>query len=219
MKSYKLSPSLLGIFKNCPRCFWLHVNKNHRRPAGIFPSLPGGMDLVIKDYFDKYRGSLPPEIVGKVRGVLYSDQEKMDLWRNWRTSLKLTMDGSLLFGAFDDVLVDNGLFIPLDYKTRGSEPKEGTNDFYEHQLDLYGLLMDSNGYKTCGEAYLVYYFPKEVLKNGVVRFEVVPKKVGIDIKRGEKLFKDAVELLNGPEPKSHLECEYCNYLKYEQEFE
>jgi hypothetical protein len=37
-----------------------------QRPRGIFPSLPGGMDIVIKKYFNKYRGSLPPELSGKI---------------------------------------------------------------------------------------------------------------------------------------------------------
>jgi len=52
----RLSPTTgLSLFKECPRCFWLHFNKNVHRPRGIFPSLPSGMDLVIKNYFDRYR--------------------------------------------------------------------------------------------------------------------------------------------------------------------
>ena len=43
---------------------------NSPRPRGIFPSLPSGMDRVIKTYFDHYRGSLPPELVGEVEGKL-----------------------------------------------------------------------------------------------------------------------------------------------------
>ena len=30
----------------CPRCFWLQIVKNIKRPQGIFPSLPSGMDQV-----------------------------------------------------------------------------------------------------------------------------------------------------------------------------
>lgn len=217
MRHFDLSPSTLGLFKNCPRCFWLHINRGHRRPNGIFPSLPGGMDLVIKKYFDKYRGSLPPEIDGKVRGTLFADTEKLRLWRFWKTSLKLHIDNATLYGAFDDVLVDGNLYIPLDYKTRGSAPKDETNNFYEHQLDLYALLLEGNGYKTDKEAYLVYYFPLEVSENGVVRFEVEPKKVEIDTERGKKLFLDAIALLDGSEPESHQDCEFCNYAKLADE--
>ncbi|ODS30309.1 MAG: hypothetical protein SCARUB_04585 [Candidatus Scalindua rubra] len=85
----RLSPTTgLNLFRNCPRCFWLHYNKQVRRPRGIFPSLPGGMDLVIKKYFDRYRGKLPPEIEGKVEGCLMPGVELMNKWRNWRTGLE-----------------------------------------------------------------------------------------------------------------------------------
>ena len=68
MTKYFLSPSALGLFKNCPRCFWLEKVKNIKRPRGIFPSLPGGMDAVIKTYFDTFRAKkeLPPELDGKI---------------------------------------------------------------------------------------------------------------------------------------------------------
>ncbi|GAI53572.1 unnamed protein product, partial [marine sediment metagenome] len=43
----RLSPSALNLFLQCPRCFWLEKNKGIKRPRGIFPSLPSGMDSVI----------------------------------------------------------------------------------------------------------------------------------------------------------------------------
>ena len=65
---YKFSPSSLALLKDCPRCFWLHFNKNIRRPAGIFPSLPSGMDKILKIHFDNFRdkGKLPPEFVAEL---------------------------------------------------------------------------------------------------------------------------------------------------------
>ena len=61
---YKFSPSSLSLLKDCPRCFWLAFNKNIKRPAGIFPSLPSGMDKILKVHFDKFmeKGELPPEL-------------------------------------------------------------------------------------------------------------------------------------------------------------
>jgi len=69
----RLSPSTLNLFIDCPRCFWLHINKRIHRPRGIFPSLPSGMDNVIKTYFDKYRkkGELPPELQNQVKEKLF----------------------------------------------------------------------------------------------------------------------------------------------------
>ena len=119
------------------------------------------MDLVIKSYFDKYRGNLPPELENKVSGSLMPNISLMNKWRNWRTGLRYydrKLDAEL-FGALDDCMVFNGKYVPLDYKTRGSEPKDGDSEkYYQTQLDSYALLLESNGYETAGFAYLVYYY-------------------------------------------------------------
>lgn len=213
----KLSPSTISLFMECPRCFWLQFNKNIHRPRGIFPSLSGGMDGVIKKYYDKYRkqGKLPPEIEGKVTGKLFDDEKLLKSWQsNWEglsyydKSLK-----ALMKGVLDDCLVDNDFYIPLDYKTRGYELKEDTSSYYQHQLDIYCYLLSKNGYKIANYAYLVYYFPRQVAENGRVEFEIVPKKLETDITRAEKLFKDAVACLRGLEPEHHSDsaCEFCNW--------
>ena len=219
----RISPTTgLNLFKQCPRCFWIHYNKEVKRPRGIFPSLPGGMDLVIKKYFDQYRGELPPEIDGKVAGKLLPDLVLMEKWHNWRTGLEYCdkdLDATL-FGALDDCLLDGDCYIPLDYKTKGSSPKDGDSEkYYQTQLDAYSFLLNSNGYKTGDFAYLVYYYPDEVTKNGVVRFSVTPVKVETNLKRAEKTFRDAVGLLKGSMPKNDTGCEYCSWVSDRVEFE
>lgn len=129
----RISPTTgLNLFKNCPRCFWIHYNKEVKRPRGIFPSLPNGMDLVIKKYFDQYRGKLPPELKGKVTGRLMPDLALMEKWRNWRTGFEYQDKklGAVLFGALDDCLLDGGRYIPLDYKTKGSAPNDAKPVFF-----------------------------------------------------------------------------------------
>ena len=58
---FKLSPSSLNLMKECPRCFWLDKHNVWKRPSGIFPSLPSGMDKILKVHFNKFRdkGELP----------------------------------------------------------------------------------------------------------------------------------------------------------------
>lgn len=75
----RLSPSTSNLFNDCPRCFWLHINKKIHWPRDIFSSLPSGMDDVIKVYYDRYRteGVLPPEIEGKVKGNLMPNKKLM----------------------------------------------------------------------------------------------------------------------------------------------
>lgn len=206
----------MNVFLECAKCFWLEQKEGIHRPRGIFPSLPGGMDGLIKTYFDKFRevGKMPPEIDGKIEAKLFADPELLNKWRNWRTGLSWAdpESGAVLGGAIDDLGVnDKKLYVPLDYKTRGYDVKEGGESFYQNQLNCYALLLRENGMPPADYSYLIYYIPKELGENGMTRFAVVPKKVAIHPDDALKVFRDAVKLLSGPIPKTHGECEYCGW--------
>ncbi len=212
----RLSPSSLNLFLECPRCFYLEQKEGLKRPRGPFPSLPGGMDIAIKKYFDRYRlrGSMPLEIKGKVDGELFPDSEVLDKWRNWRTGLRYDNQelGAALVGALDDCLVHEGRYIPMDYKTRGFDVKEGGESFYQNQLDCYTLLLEANDLPAAGFAYLIYYIPREVGEGGMVRFSVEPHKVATNAARALKVFRDAVSFLRGPLPtECRTVCEFCRW--------
>jgi len=223
-KWIRLSPSTVSLFRECPRCFWLALNQKIYRPRGIFPSLPGGMDLVIKTYFDGYRkrGAMPPEIAGKVRGKLFEDLGTLEQWRNWKLGLRYEdkESGGILSGALDDCLVDgdpNGsgsgqaLYMPLDYKTRGGDLRGGEEKYYQHQLDIYTLMLKENGLAVAGVAYLLYYIPKEVSEDGMVHFDVIPHEVKTDPEMARATLRNAVACLRGPKPEKHARCEYCGW--------
>jgi len=217
--SVKLSPSTLNLFLDCPRCFWLEKVKGIKRPRGIFPSLPGGMDRVIKSHFDSFRaqGKLPPELDGLgTEGIqLFSDQAKLELWRSWRTGLEYRdQDSSILSGALDDLLVKDGAYIPFDYKTKGSPTsEEDAVKYYQNQLDCYALLLHENRMPTAGYAYLLYYSPKTVRELGNVSFEIQAIKIQTDVERARQTFRKAVALIKGERPASGSVCEYCRWLK------
>jgi len=218
MKPMILSPSRLSLFKECPRCFWLDVKGIKKRPRGIFPSLPGGMDSVLKKYYDIFRvkGELPPEIEGKLKGKLFEDTEKLKIWRNNFKGLQYTDEksGFGLRGALDELFVtDDGFFVPLDYKTRGWPIKEDSHTYYQHQLDIYCFLLEKNGMKTTDYAYLVFYHPSSVDQDGKFSFKVEIVKVKTNKNDGEKLFLDAVKVLLGNEPECSEECCWCNWDK------
>jgi len=213
----RLSPSTLNLFLECQKCFWLEQVQGVHRPRGVFPSLPGGMDTLIKKYFDGYRlqNKLPPEIDGKVDGVLMADLDLLNKWRSWRTGLIYNdpATGSVLSGALDDLLTNpaKGLFMPFDYKTRGYDLKEDSSSYYQNQLNCYGLMLQANGLPPASFGYLCYYIPKEVKEHGQVRFEITVKKLDIDPSTAKKVFEDAIQLIKGPMPKSHSNCIYCSW--------
>ena len=200
----KLSPSTLNLFLECPRCFWMDKVKGIKRPRGIFPSLPGGMDRVIKLHFDGFRAkdSLPPELNGaSFDGIkLYRDQAQLEKWRSWRTGLEYKdADGSILSGAIDDLLVKDDRYIPFDYKTKGSPTTEADAiKYYQNQLDCYTLLLHENHLPSAGFAYLLYYSPKSVGPSGAVQFELQALKIPTDAERARATFRKAVQLLKTP---------------------
>lgn len=215
---YKLSPSKLNLYLECPLCFWLNEKGIHR-PSGPFPSLPGGIDRKLKDYFDKYRkqGILPPELNGKVEGKLYDNLEKMDTWRNARKGISWTdEEGNILFGAIDECLFDGENFIVVDFKTYGgSKIEDNKIEFYQNQLDCYALLFEKNKLKHPGYAYLIFFMPKEVKENGEISFNIEVKKVKVDSKRALKTFKEAISLIKNERPKNNTECKFCEWAATE----
>ncbi len=214
---YKFSPSSLNLLKECHRCFWLHFNKNIRRPQGIFPSLPGGMDRTMKEHFDKYmrKGELPPELKELDEHVkLFDDEKLLNEWRNNRKGVRWEYnDGTILRGAVDNILVlkKDGKLIVLDYKTRGYPLKEDTAGHYQDQLDIYYYLLQKNGQKVENYGYLLFYYPLEVDEKGHVVFETKLVKMHIDIKNAENILQKALDLLKKEIPTQSKECDYCGW--------
>lgn len=210
---FKLSPSALNLMQECPRCFWLTQHKVWKRPSGIFPSLPSGMDKVLKEHFNKFRDKeeMPPELCEDSsceNMKLFDDKEKLKVWQNnlkgvsWKDE-----EGNELHGAVDNLLVRGNKLIVLDYKTRGFPLKEDTHEKYQKQLDIYNFLLRKNGYETEDFGFLLFYVPKEVTETGEVVFDTTLKKMPTNTKDAETLWKDALELLNSDCPKEV--CEWC----------
>lgn len=211
--NFKLSPSALNLMKECPRCFWLTQHKVWKRPSGIFPSLPSGMDRILKVHFDKFRdkNQLPPELCkdNACEGMkLFDDEELLKVWQNNRKGISWEDEnGNILKGAVDNILVKDGKLLVLDYKTRGYDLKEDTHVHYQNQLDTYNFLLRKNGYETEDFAFLLFYVPKEVTPTGEVVFDTTLKKMNISVESAEKIWKEAIKMLNEECPQKG--CEWC----------
>lgn len=213
MRTPKLSPSTLNLFVECPRCFWLMIKKGIARPSGPFPSLPSGMDSVIKKYFDRYRGKkeLPPILKNKIKGRLALAMPKTLYFHD--------DSGYILHGRPDEyVELPGQLIAALDHKTRASAPKE-LLPVYKNQLDIYDFLLAKNDYPTAGKAYLVYYHPALGELHEGFPFETTIKEIKTEPEFAEELFYKAIELLeqNAPPP-SHGECRFCRWAEQLKSF-
>jgi RecB family exonuclease len=171
------------------------------------------MDRTIKAHFDSYRPELPPEL-DELKGMkLFSDTDLLKVWRSNFKGLSYEdkkLDATL-HGAVDEILVNGKKLVVLDFKTRGFPLKEDTHEAYEDQMNIYTYLLEKNGFATEDYAFLLFYYPNKV-QDGSVLFDTKLVKVKTDLSRAEKLFKDAVKCLQGPEPKADKDCGLCIYV-------
>ena len=216
MMTYTLSPHALNLSVECPRCFW---NERHgdKRPSGPFPSLPSGMDKIIKQRFDAYRkaGSLPEELAALDDVILFSDEKLLRKWRDQRKGLQWTDErGNTLAGSLDEALqTSSGEIVVLDYKTRGFPVKDDTSAHYQDQLNIYNFLLRKNGYHTEDYAYLLFFIPREIDENGGFIFNTELVKMKTNVDHAEELFQKAVEIVKGEMPESSEKCGFCEWTK------
>lgn len=214
----KVSPSGVGMMLECPRCLWLQINENTKRPRGIFPSLPDGMDNVFKKYFDAYRsrGEMPPEVDGKVDGTLFADTRRLNGWRDFNfgrggMTTQIPEYGMVLSGAIDDLVVaPDGRFVPFDFKTRGYPVKDDTHEHYRTQLDLYALLFERNGMAPADYGYLLFFWPLSY-EMGAAHFKTELIKMDVSPSRGLAALGRVHAIATGEKPAAHTTCEYCLY--------
>ena len=204
----QLSASTLKLFQECPRCFWLHLNKKIERPRGPFPSLPSGIDRVLKGYFETYRrrGILPPLIDGKLEGTLATNALTLG-FNDASTHARL-------WGKLDDcVILPDRRLAPLDHKTRASAPEDVSysEKYYKFQMDVYTLLLERNGHRTSRTAYLVYYFPVDGKLHEGFPFEVAVHTITTDPDAAYEVFAAACRCLANPLPRSGEACEFCRW--------
>jgi ribosomal protein S27AE len=199
--------------KECPRCFWMAQHKIWKRPSGIFPSLPNGMDKILKIHFEKFmeQGKLPPEICKNSdckNMTLFTDKEKLKIWQsNFKGVSWTDKKGNELHGAVDNILVKGKKLIVLDYKTRGYPLKEDTAEHYRLQQNIYNFLLRKNGYETEDYFFLLFYVPREVAETGEIIFDTTLVKMNVDVESVEKVWGEAIKLLNSDCPKDS--CGWC----------
>lgn len=193
------------------------MNEGVRRPSGPFPSLPSGMDRILKEHFDRYRaaGEQPPELDGtSIDAVPYPDAEFVEACRDWKREPVYEDEetGVVLKGAVDELLeTEEGEILVLDYKTRGWPPRDDTTDYYVDQLNLYNLILRENGHATADVSLLLYYYPDRVREDGDVVFHTEPDTVPVDVEGARELVRDAVATMEGPLPEHDPDCDFCDW--------
>lgn len=211
-ETIKLSPSKLGAFLECPACFWRDY---HGKSPPSFP--PAGilnrMDRITKNYYDKYRNKIPPILAGKIKEKLV-DKETAEKLRDYLHYFDEEFDIELK-GKMDDCFIDEDCsLVPMDNKT-ASPGNEDMLKIYQIQLDAYSFLLKNNNYKTADHGYLVYYIAeKGDPENGVI-FRAEIKKLEMHPEKISALLREIADVLRKPnQPKSHGDCEMCEWISH-----
>lgn len=216
--SGRISRRRLGLYVDCPRCFWLEARYDIKQPQGFPMALNIAMDNLLKVEFDEFRARGEPHPLLVEHGVsarLFPDLAKLQEWRNNRKGLRWTdsLTGYTLFGAIDDLLeFPDGRLAVLDYKASGAAEAK-VYPSYQLQLDVYTYLLQRMGYPTAPKAYLAYFLAVKVdgfrgrlpFKGTILEVEPQTERVG-------ELFRDAISLLDSqraPEPGEA--CEVCRW--------
>jgi len=219
-----LSPSALGKFLDCPRDFWLE-KKGLKGYRGIMASIPNAIDACLKDYHDEHRmkGLLPPEVAVQIPGgKAFTELVKLNRWRSLGQGISATIDGTAIMGLLDDLLLfEDGTAAGMDYKSNKSPrtPDYAAN-FYGHQLALYNLLLEANGFKVRPKGYLSFWSPKPLIGSGDAAsrttqfpFDCTVHEIDADPASAREIIKNAVACLAGSLPEPDSDCELCNYVK------
>ncbi len=212
----------IGLYLECKRCFYLDKVKKIKRPDSIFPSLPSGMDRILKEHFDRFmlKGEIPPEIRDHdhIKDCkLFDDINLLNSWRSKSKGLeyKDQVTQIILRGCVDNIIKKGQKLIVLDYKTRGYPLRENTHSYYQVQMDFYNFLLNHNGYQTEDYALLLFYYPNKVMYTGEVVFDTKLVKIKIDAQKAKQILDGAISTLQGNLPQKNPKCEFCNWDKKE----
>ena len=213
---FKLSPSdLTFLWDECPRCFWLKLRLDFKRPSAPFPKIFSRIDSLMKDqYADKplsaFSESLPA-------GKLY-------MTGKWVQSEPIELPGHtarvFIKGIFDAVLAfDAGGYGLVDFKT--SEASPAHLDFYARQLRAYAYALEHPApaqlkLSPVSRMGLLVFDPRVLLpqpEGGMALAGAVTWQECAQDQPAFLAFLDQVlSVLESPEPPAPgAECGYCQY--------
>ncbi len=215
----KLSRTKIELFLNCPRCFWLDVNKGVKRPPPAPYTINSAIDFLLKQEFDTHRENGTAHYLIKkynIDAIPYKC-EQINAWRHNFTGIQFKHEPSdfLVFGAVDDVWInpENELIV-VDYKSTGAKEYK-IYDSYKRQMEVYQWLLAQNGYKVAKTGYFLF---AKVNKDsgfgeGKLTFDLSIEPLEGDISWVEGALLDARKAMEGVLPEPKAECLYCQFAK------
>ena len=209
-----LSHSGIEGMNRCKKCFYLQYKYKIYHPEGIQSRLANRFDAILKSYFDIFRqkGTLPPFVADTLEGKLQNP---------FIETYFHTVDSEYGFlGKLDECLVLDGKYIPVDFKTSSSDPREkDILNAYQNQIDAYAFLLQQNKKEPAGYGFLIFFYPDLATEiksgfpmiNHIVRVEAHPENVSGRIEQ-------AIKVLQGLMPEPNSDCPFCSWFGKVKEY-
>ena len=223
-KNWRLSRSKIGLFRECPRCFYIDNKLGTARPPGFPFNLNSAVDALLKKEFDIHRSDKTAHPLMESYGVqaVPFQHPKMNIWReNFKgIDFKHTPTGFTVSGAIDDVWENaTGELHIVDYKSTSKDEKievldKDWHDGYKQQMEVYQWLFRQNGFKVSDTGYFVYANAGKDKKafDGVLEFEVTLVPYTGSDSWVEQCLLEIKECLGRESlPKAGDGCDYCVY--------
>jgi len=220
---FKLSPSKIDLFLECPRCFYLDRKLGVARPRGFPFTLNSAVDYLLKKEFDIHRAKNQAHPLMKTYGIdaVPFEHPKLNEWRHNFTGVRFLHEPTnfLVFGAIDDVWKNkNDELHIVDYKATAKNEKVNLDaDWqisYKRQMEIYQWLMRGNDFKVSDTGYFVYANGRKdaVAFDAKLEFDVdiIPYTGNADWI--DDTLMEIKKTLEGEKiPEAAANCEYCAY--------
>src|SRR3954470_19199480 len=224
---WRLSRSKIGLFKECPRCFYIDNKLGTGRPPGFPFNLNSAVDALLKKEFDIHRDGETAHPLMKAYGLkaVPFQHPKMNIWReNFKgIDYKHPATGFTVSGAVDDVWVNpEGELMIVDYKSTSKDEKiealdQSWHDGYKQQMEVYQWLFRQNGFKVSDTGYFVYANGSKDRKafDGKLEFEVtLIAHKGNDSWVEPTLMNIKACLDSEALPEPSAKCDFCTYREF-----
>ncbi len=213
----KLSRTKIELFLDCPRCFWLDMNKGIKRPPSFPYTINSAIDGLLKQEFDVCRENGTAHYLIKkynINAIPYKCKE-IDTWRHNFTGIQFhhKVTDFLVFGAVDDVWVNpEGELIVVDYKSTGANQHQ-IYPSYKRQMEIYQWLLVQNGYKVSKIGYFLFAQVNKTsgFAEGKLSFDLTIEPLEGDSSWVEETIINAKKAIDSPIPDIGSECPYCQF--------
>jgi hypothetical protein len=221
----KISRSKIDLFLECPRCFYLDIQKKIKRPPGFPFNLNNAVDMLLKKEFDRHRvaGTKHPLQIEFNIDAVPANHPMLDKWRQSMQHGVIYQDIERdlhIYGGIDDLWINSeGEYHVVDYKaTAKDSPVTELADWtagYKRQMEVYQWLLRKNGLKVSNTAYFVYCTGINSADsfNNKIEFHshIIPYE-GNDSWIDQTINDLHICLSNPRIPSKNETCQYCNFF-------